>query len=149
MQLHTAFMPGDPIRQGVRRILAALALAFVVFLFSARPALAQGTSTDKITLDKLLSILGQVEVHLVYTDADGKQQDVSLAQAPPELLAKLPLPLRVESKLPILQPKVSYFDGLWGLYRDSICKDTIPEIQQDTPAGTNNTAYDISCRPFK
>jgi hypothetical protein len=149
MQAHTACMLRNSIRQGARRILAALVLAFVVFLLSARPALAQGTSTEKITLDKLLSILGQVEVHLVYTDADGKQQDVSLAQASPELLAKLPLPLRVESKLPILQPKVSYFDGLWGLYREPICKDTIPEIQQSNPPGSNNTAYNISCRPFK
>ncbi len=150
MHPHTTSMPRNSARRGLRQILPALVLAFVVFLFSARPALAQAPSSEESILDKWLPVLGQVEVHLVYTDADGKQQDVSLAQAPPDLLAKLPLPLRVESKLPILNPTVSYFDGLWKLYQDGICKDTIPQIQQEFPPGSSHgtTAYDVTCKPF-
>jgi len=149
MQPHAAFMPRNSVSQGVRRILPALVLALIAFPFSPRPGLAEDQSDTKSLLNNFRYILGPIEVHLVFTDSDGKQQDYSLAGAPPEFLEKLPLPLREESKFPLLQPDVRYFDGLWLANKDTVCKEVVTGIQQDWPAGSKNEAYDPSCRPFK
>jgi hypothetical protein len=149
MQPHPDLMRRDSIRQRARRILPALVLTSIVFLSSARPAVAEDPSGDQSLVNAWRTIWGPVEVHLVFTDADGKQQDYSLAEAPPEFLAKLTPSLQAESKFPLLQPKVRYFDGQWLANRDTVCKEVVTEVEQIFPYGKDNQAYDVSCRPFK
>ncbi len=155
MQPHTAFMPRNSIRLGVRWILPSLVLVLVAFLSTARPALAQNSTPICVTANYqqngvyLCAIWGPVEVHLVFNDVNGKQQDYSLAEAPPDILSKLPLALQAESKFPLLNPKVRYFDGEWLLNRDTICKEVVANVEQAMPYGQDNQAYNVSCRPFK
>jgi hypothetical protein len=147
MRLNAALIPRDSIPQRVRGILAAPVLVFVALLFSTRPVLAQ--SGDVSLAGDWRTILGPVEVHLVFTDTSGKQQDYSLAEAPADVIKKLTPRLQAESKLPLLQPKVRYFDGQWLQNGAKVCKEVVADIQQRFPAGATNTAYDVSCRPFK
>jgi len=144
MKPHAAFMPRNSIRQEVRRILPALVLVSVAFLFSARPVLADDKNNELGGY-----ILGPVEVHLVFTDPTGKEQDYSLAEAPPDFLKKLPLRLQAESKFPLLQPKVRYFDWLWLLNGATVCKEVVTEVGAYRGSQSGDTPYDVSCRPFK
>jgi hypothetical protein len=155
MQANTAFVLRNSIQQGVRWILPSLVLVLVAFLSSARPALAQNSSPICVPVNYqqngvyLCAIWKPVEVHLVFNDANGKQQDYSLAEAPPDVLSMLPLPLQAESKFPLLNPKVLYLDGQWLANRDTICKEVVANVQHAMPAGHDNEAYNVSCRPFK
>jgi hypothetical protein len=88
-------------------------------------------------------------VHLVFTDTDGKQQDYSLAEAPPDFLQKLPPRLHAESKFPLLNPKIRFFDGLWLAKKDAVCKEVVAALKQTYPAGNKNEAYNAACRPLK
>ena len=155
MQANTAFMLRKSIRQGTRWILPSLVLVLVAFLSTTRPALAQNSAPVCVPVNYqqngvyLCQIWGPVEVHLVFNDANGKQQDYSLAEAPPDILSKLPLALQAVSKFPLLNPKVRYFDGQWLANRDTICKEVVANVEQAMPYGQNNQAYNVSCRPFK
>jgi hypothetical protein len=155
MHLLASFMRLNSTVQRARRFLPALVLTSIAFLSSARSALAQKSSPVCVPADYQKNavyeceIWGPVEVHLVFTDADGKQQDYSLAEAPADFLAKLPPALQAESKFPLLQPKVRYFDAQWLANRDTICNEVIKNVEQAMPYGQNNQAYNVSCRPFK
>lgn len=154
MKANTAFVLRNSVRQGVHWILPSLVLVLVAFPSSAQSAPAQKNSPVCVVNyqqngDYLCEIWGPVEVHLVFNDADGKQQDYSLAEAPPDILSKLPLGLQAVSKFPLLNPKVRYFDGEWLVNRDTICKEVVANVQQAMPYGQNNQAYNVSCRPFK
>jgi hypothetical protein len=154
MQANTAFVLRNSMQRGVRWILPSLVLVFVAFLSCAQSAPAQKNSSVcavnyQQNGDYLCEIWGPVEVRLVFNDADGKQQDYSLAEAPPDILSKLPLGLQAVSKFPLLNPKVRYFDGEWLLNRDTICKEVVANVEQAMPYGQNNQAYNVSCRPFK
>lgn len=144
-----AFTHQGPMLRRARQILPALVLALAALLCCARPAEAQAKGGDVTLVNSWRSILGPVEVHLVFTDTNDKQQDYSLAQAPPDFVKMLPLALQNESKFPLLNPKVRYFDGLWLANGTKVCNEVIAGTKQTYPAGGNNEAYDISCRPFK
>lgn len=149
MRNDAAFMLRNSTRKRVYGTLTLLVLLSGILLFCARPALADDKSPDQSLVKVWRSILGPVEVHLVFTDADGKQQDYSLAEAPPEFVKKLTPRLQAESKFPLLQPKIRYFDGLWLAKNAAVCKEAVADTQQTYPAGGTNTAYDVTCRPFK
>jgi len=153
MRPNAALMPRNSMQQGVRWILPALVLALVALLFSARPALAQsgGKNGDHSLVNSFQSIWGPVEVHLIFGDANGKQQDYNLVDAPPDVLAMLTPQLRNEAKFPLLNPKIRYFDGQWLQNRDTICKEVEADVTHALLGTTGNGEhiYDVSCRPFK
>ena len=129
------------IRERVHGILPVLVVVMAATLIATRPALAESglvNNTQPIT--------GGIEVHLIFTDAEGKQQDYSLATAPPTLLSKLTPRLQAESKLPLLQP--GFFLGDWSLAAESVCQDVVALVKQDINS-KDNQAYSISCKPMK
>jgi hypothetical protein len=140
MLSNAALTHQSPIRRGARRTLPALVLALAAFLLYARPSLADDKSADQSLVKVWRSILGPVEVHLVFTDSNDKQQDYSLAEAPPDFVKMLPLALQNESKFPLLNPKVRYFDGLWLANGTKVCNEVVAGLKQTYPAGSNNTS---------
>ncbi len=151
MRPNAALMPRNSMRQGVRWILPALVLTFLALLLSAQPVLSQGKNGDHSLVGGFQSIWGPVEVHLIFNDLNGKQQDTNLADAPPDFVKNLTPRLQAESKLPLLQPKVRYFDAQWLQNRDTICKEVEVDVEHALLGTTGNGehVYDVSCRPFK
>lgn len=132
MQHKIEFPFRKSIQMRILRIFTSLVVATVTFLLSGCPAMAQVS-------DWLIN--GPIEVHVAYTDADGKKQDYSLANAPPDLLKKLPLVLQGWSKSPLLNPKVRFYDGLWLANAADVCKGVVGVITQIFPKGGDHQAY--------
>lgn len=135
-------------RQRKWQLLHALVLALAAFLFFARPVPADGQANNSQSKDKKLLqklertyILGPVEVHLVFTDANGKEQEYSLAEAPPDFLKKLPPALQAQSKSLLLNPKVRLFDGLWVENSAAVCKEAVDYVMAMFPPGSDHEAY--------
>jgi len=150
----------NSIWQRVRGILTVVVLFMAAFLVPTCPALAAGQKDHpgktKETYQTLENeqrlILGGIEVHLVFTDADGKEQDYSLAEAPPDFLQKLTPAMRLEAARPLLKPKdpkVGFFDALWHEHAPAVCQQVVASLKQSFPAGASHEAYDATCRPFK
>jgi hypothetical protein len=169
MHLYQPLARRSPIRRhqgAARRILRALVLIFPVALVAASPVLAQGKKKGGSQskgggygqgLQLWTDLVGPFEVDLVFTDSGGKQKNVSLVDLPPDQVKMLPPLLQAEAKLPLVQPKVWYFEGLWFLNSAAICKEAAASVQHDLPAGNVHEAYNVngqfniplSCRPFK
>jgi hypothetical protein len=91
-------------------------------------------------------ITGGIEVRLVFTDANGKPQDYSLATAPAAFLSTLTPRLQAVSKSPVLEP--GFFFKLWSEASQSVCQDVDAQVTQ-TINGDGIQAYDVSCKPLK
>lgn len=141
MQPNIATQLRNSIPARLQGILAALSLVMAASLLASRPALAQDSLVNHPQVIK-----GGIEVRLVFTDTDGKRQDVSLASAPPALLTSLTPRLQAESKVPLLQP--GFFLGNWSVAADSVCQDVVGLVKQDINSN-DNQAYNVSCVPMK
>jgi hypothetical protein len=135
------FQLRDSFRRRVHWVLRVLALVVAAALGGTYPALA-----DSSLVNNSQPITGGIDVRLVFTDAEGKQQDYSLTSAPPTLLNVLTPRLQAESKLPLLQP--GFFLGDWSLSANSVCQDVVGQVKQDINS-SDNQAYNVSCVPMK
>jgi len=139
MQLYTAF----PFQSLVRRTTNGL-LRTAVLLLAALPVLSPPVQAD--TYGKQWIVLGPIEVHLVFTDADGKQQEISLAKAPKVFLQKLTPRLQKEATRPILDPdtKVRFAESFWGPKdSEAVCRDAAEYVLEAYPPGGPNETYEL------
>lgn len=142
MQRTAAFLFRNLLAQRARRVAPVVVLVLAAFLVPAFPALA----ADGSLVNNSLPITGGIEVVLVYTDTDGKQQEFSLTSAPSTIFGQLPQRLQLESKLPFLQP--GFFLADWSRVDGSVCQDMVGQIKQDINS-PDNSAYNVSCKPMK
>lgn len=105
----------------------ALAILVAALVLPApHPARADGS-----LINKAPNIAGPVQVHLVYPDKDGNQQDVDLASAPQPLLSALPGDLQQLHGSPLLtSPIGDAFGQLWSTLQGPDCGSVVADIQR-------------------
>ena len=146
MQHRIELLLRNSILERVHGLLPTLVpVVLVAFLAATPPAMADGSSL----VNHEQFIRGPIEVHLVFTDPDGKQQDYSLTSVPPDVFKALTPLLQAESKLPLLEtpPKPRFFDALWSVIDHPVCADMVADVKQSVNF-PGNQAYNISCRPM-
>ncbi len=105
-------------------------------------AAAAGTSL----VNNASIISGPLSVHLVYTDQNGQQQDLDVANAV-TLPAALPDGLRALHTSPLLTQSLnSGFEQVWNSLQAQDCSDVVKSVQGIHNLGNNNdvSAYNVS-----
>jgi hypothetical protein len=142
MRRDTVIRLATAARKGGRGALPALvAPAALALLVATSPARADSSMINTAT-----PITGGVEVHLIYTDADGKKQDYSLTSAPLAVLSALTPQMQAAAKLPLLKSP-AFFVGSWSLTDKAVCQDIVKQVEQ-TINTSDDQAYDVSCKPM-